>query len=76
MHVLMIRNLEEDQQGHGNVQCVKAEKLRRRQQEGVQVTTRLQLHLRIQDQFTLKLTPRMHTDYVFNVLYMDGKVRR
>lgn len=76
MHVLMIRNLEEDQQGHGNDQCVNAEKLRHPQQEGVQVTTQLQLHLRIQDQFTLKLMPRMHTDYVFDVLYMDGKVRR
>lgn len=37
-------------------------------------TTQVRAHLGIQEEHTKKTTPESHTESVFDVLYMDGKI--
>jgi hypothetical protein len=62
MHVLLIRNNGEDQQGLGEGQGVKEEELGCPHQGGVHV----------QNLTSPKLTPWPHTESDLNVLYMVG----
>jgi len=39
-------------------------------------TTQVQVHLGVQEQYTLKMTPRSHMVIVLDVLHMHGKLRR
>ena len=39
-------------------------------------TTQVRIHFRVQEQHTLKITPRSHTESILNILYMHGKPRR
>ena len=37
-------------------------------------TTQVRVHLGVQEQPTPKMMPRSHTEFISDVLYMDGKI--
>ena len=37
-------------------------------------TTQIRVHLGVQEQPAPKMTPRSHTEYILDVLHMDGKL--
>jgi hypothetical protein len=76
MDVLMIRNIEEDQQGLGKCLGVEEEQQGHHNRKEIKSNSACQLHFGLQDQSALKWTPKMHPDSDCDGLDMVVKIRR